>query len=435
MIPRASLSTGCSHPGEPTAGHTGASCPSSSSPWRWPGSPSPGTPCGPLPRRGRGGPCWVPVLFTTELAPFHAALHLGLAGGFAAAGWAGGWAGAAGLGASGLSVAGLAIIQARAGRARRVVERAAAEVLGSPVRLPRLRSAAAACGPTRGCRGSVEVAAHLSYGPHPAHLADRYRRRGHCGPAPVLVQVHGGGWTGGRRGWQGRPLVHRMARDGWVVFDLEYRPEPAGHLPRPAGRPEAGHRLDPSRRPPSTAPTLPSSPSPEARPGATWRRWRRSPAATRPISRGSRRPTPRCRPASRCTGSTTCSAADGRPKWPYLATHVLKVTPEADPEAWRRGSPVRCARARAAALPGGPRRGRLAGAPGGLPPPGGGPAGRRRAGGGPRRTAGGHPRLRLHPLRPGGAVRRRGRPGPRRAVGASPRRTEPLGEGTPAGSQ
>jgi acetyl esterase/lipase len=38
-------------------------------------------------------------------------------------------------------------------------------------------------------------------------------------------------------------------------------------------------------------------------------------------------------------------AADGRPKWPYLATHVLKVAPEEDPGAWRRASPVRCARA------------------------------------------------------------------------------------------
>ena len=33
----------------------------------------------------------------------------------------------------------------------------------------------------------------------------------------------------------------------------------------------------------------------------------------------------------------------GRPKWPYLASHVLKVTPEANPDAWRRGSPVRVA--------------------------------------------------------------------------------------------
>ena len=36
----------------------------------------------PLPRGGGGGPRWVPVLFTTELAPFHAALHGGLAARF-----------------------------------------------------------------------------------------------------------------------------------------------------------------------------------------------------------------------------------------------------------------------------------------------------------------------------------------------------------------
>ncbi|MFH1330413.1 MAG: alpha/beta hydrolase [Actinomycetota bacterium] len=297
----------------------------------------------PLPRRGGGGPPWVPVLFTTELAPFHAALHLGLAGGFASAGWAGGWAGATALGASGLSVAGLVIIQARAGRTRRVVEQAAAEALGTPVRLPRLRFARLLW-PYPGVPRSVEVAADLVYGPHPAHLADRYRRRGHYGPAPVLVQVHGGGWTGGRRGRQGRPLVHRMAREGWVVFDLEYRlspratfPDQLADLKRAIAWIRAGaaeHGADPSFVAVAggsagghlAALAALTGGEPAYQPGFE------TADATVQV----------CLPVY---GVHDLLAADGRPKWPYLATHVLKVTPEADPEAWRRGSPVRCARA------------------------------------------------------------------------------------------
>jgi acetyl esterase/lipase len=297
----------------------------------------------PLPRGGRSGPRWVPVLFTTELAPFHAALHVGLAAGFVAAGWAAGWAGAAALAASGLSVAGLAILQVQAGRARRITERAAGEVLGGPVRLPRLRLLRVLWPYPRVPR-RLEVVRHLSYGPDPAHLADRYRRRGLLGPAPVLVQVHGGGWTGGRRGWQGRPLVHRLALRGWVVFDLEYRLSPRATFPDQlvdlkraiawirataaehgaaasfvavAGGSAGGHLA---------ALAALTAGDPSFQPGFE--------EADTTIQA--------CVPAY---GVHDLLDDAGGPKWPYLASHVLKVAPEADPEAWRRASPVRCARA------------------------------------------------------------------------------------------
>lgn len=297
----------------------------------------------PLPRRGGGGPRWVPVLFTTELAPFHAVLHLALAGGFAAAGWVGGWAGVLGLVASGLSVAGLAVLQARAGQARRVMERAATEVLGGRVRLALLR-------PTRllwpcpGATRRLEVTVDLPYGPDPAHLADRYRRRGHEGPAPVLLQVHGGGWTGGRRGWQGRPLVHRMAGEGWVVFDLEYRLSPRATFPDQlidvkraiawVRRHAAEHGADPSFVAVAggsagghlAALAALTGNDPAYQPGFE--------AADTTVQA--------CLPVY---GVHDLLTAEGRPKWPYLATHVVKTAPGADAETWRRGSPARCARA------------------------------------------------------------------------------------------
>jgi acetyl esterase/lipase len=50
--------------------------------------------------------------------------------------------------------------------------------------------------------------------------------------APVLVQVHGGGWTVGSKNQQGIPLMQRMAARGWVCVAINYRL--AGRDPFPA---------------------------------------------------------------------------------------------------------------------------------------------------------------------------------------------------------
>ena len=41
--------------------------------------------------------------------------------------------------------------------------------------------------------------------------------------APVLIQVHGGGWTLGSKDEQGIPLMQRMAARGWVCVAINYR--------------------------------------------------------------------------------------------------------------------------------------------------------------------------------------------------------------------
>jgi len=299
----------------------------------------------PLPRHGGGGPRWVPALFTGELAPFHIAVHLGLAAGFAAAGWAAGWAGWAGLGATALSVAGLLHIQFRAAAARGVMERAASAVLGGvPVRLPRLRLRRLLW-PYPGRPREVEAVPDLPYGPGRDQLADRYRRRGHSGPAPALVQLHGGGWTRGKRGWQGRPLMHHLARAGWVVFDVEYGLSPRATFPGQlvdvkraiawVRANAAEHGVDPS----FIAITGGSAGGHLAALAAL----SGGDPAYQPGFEDADTSVQACLPVY---GVHDLLAADGRrPKWPYLASHVLKVPPEQDPEAWRRASPVRCARA------------------------------------------------------------------------------------------
>jgi acetyl esterase/lipase len=51
--------------------------------------------------------------------------------------------------------------------------------------------------------------------------------------APVLVQVHGGGWTFGSKDQQGIPLMQRMAERGWVCASVNYRLAPRNPFPAP----------------------------------------------------------------------------------------------------------------------------------------------------------------------------------------------------------
>lgn len=49
--------------------------------------------------------------------------------------------------------------------------------------------------------------------------------------APVLVQVHGGGWTLGSKDHQAIPLMHHMAARGWVCLAINYRLSPRDPFP------------------------------------------------------------------------------------------------------------------------------------------------------------------------------------------------------------
>jgi len=82
-------------------------------------------------------------------------------------------------------------------------------------------------------RPDVERIADLSYrdGGSRARL-DIYRRRDvDLENAPVLVQVHGGGWTIGDKSQQGLILMNRMAARGWVCVAMNYRLAPKHPFP------------------------------------------------------------------------------------------------------------------------------------------------------------------------------------------------------------
>mgnify|MGYP001812799401 FL=1 len=60
---------------------------------------------------------------------------------------------------------------------------------------------------------------------------DVYRPATGAAGRPALLYVHGGGWTVGDKREQGLPLLHHMARNGWVCFTANYRLSPGATFP------------------------------------------------------------------------------------------------------------------------------------------------------------------------------------------------------------
>jgi acetyl esterase/lipase len=83
----------------------------------------------------------------------------------------------------------------------------------------------------------VEVLRNVSYaeGGRRAKL-DLYRpvssvNGGRLENAPVLIQIHGGGWTIGNKEQQGLLIMNRMAARGWVGVSVNYRLAPKDRWP------------------------------------------------------------------------------------------------------------------------------------------------------------------------------------------------------------
>jgi acetyl esterase/lipase len=68
-------------------------------------------------------------------------------------------------------------------------------------------------------------------GGHARNVLDVYRPAGGVRDAPVLLQLHGGGWTRGHKRQQALPLVHHLASLGWIVVTPNYRLAPAARFP------------------------------------------------------------------------------------------------------------------------------------------------------------------------------------------------------------
>jgi acetyl esterase/lipase len=141
--------------------------------------------------------------------------------------------GIAGGAIAGLTGVGLVVVVARARRARATLDAALIDGLpgrGAPT--SRLRGLAAV---RRWARvvlwpfpwwfhpGTVRIS-NVAYSPGGrAHRLDVYRPRRRPPTGPILLQLHGGAFRGGRKSLESRPLVHRLARHGWVCMSANYR--------------------------------------------------------------------------------------------------------------------------------------------------------------------------------------------------------------------
>ncbi|MDX1689519.1 MAG: alpha/beta hydrolase [Acidimicrobiia bacterium] len=293
---------------------------------------------GVAPREPRPVP-WVPSLVATELTVPLLAAHGIVAVVYVVLGWHAGWLGSVGLALLGASAAGLGVIQARTAEARPAMAEGVAQLLDGDVVLPpvpTLRLIDPRPRPPLGVRRQAPV----RYGPDPDHLVEVIAGPGGAGPAPALLQVHGGGWTGGRLGRQGRPLLHRMAAAGWVVVEASYRRSPGATFP--------DHLVDVKRAIAwirREAVELGVDPSFVGITGgsagghlAALAALTQNEAWLQPGFEEADTSVQACVPLY---GVHDLLDETGRgPKWPYLATTVLKSHPTEDPDLWAAASPV-----------------------------------------------------------------------------------------------
>jgi acetyl esterase/lipase len=153
---------------------------------------------------------------------------------------AGGWAT---VGLAAVITAGLAAITRRQLRAGPALERAMAEALGPGWRAAidpelvaglrrRLPLGRILLLPLWRRRRDVERVGDMPYGDAGRrNLLDLYRHRAHPPGAPVLIHLHGGGYTQGHKNSQSLPLLYRLASQGWVCVSANYRLRPAAQHP------------------------------------------------------------------------------------------------------------------------------------------------------------------------------------------------------------
>jgi acetyl esterase/lipase len=180
---------------------------------------------------------------TAELAVFHVAWQVAATIVFVWFGALDTWPGIAGLAITAASWAGLLWLQVVGSRAGRVMEEALREGLGPDYRdeiapgmaerLARRTSRRNLMLPFYLRDHRVERLKDIEYAPGAGrrHRLDVWRPKGHVERAPVLFQIHGGGWMIGDKAQQALPLMLHLAAQGWVCVAANYRLSPRVALP------------------------------------------------------------------------------------------------------------------------------------------------------------------------------------------------------------
>jgi acetyl esterase/lipase len=146
-----------------------------------------------------------------------------------------------GLAFAALSLLVMPILVARSLRARPAVDSALDVALGSGWRGatdPALRSARRlpwlriVLAPLPFFSPGVRRIGNVAYGDAGRqNQLDVYRRRSGGSAGPILIHLHGGYFRSGRKSFEARPLLHRLAGRGWVCISANYRLRPAATFP------------------------------------------------------------------------------------------------------------------------------------------------------------------------------------------------------------
>jgi len=195
----------------------------------------------------RGGPLLMPSFFaawiTGELAAHHGVWQLIATAVFLWAGALSAWPGWLGLGVTLCSWIGLARLHAHSRQAADVMQQALRQSFPSGGEPSSAAVADETPAPSRRPgrhlipfwlfdRG-VKVERNIAYAPGDgrAHRLDIYAPRHAVHGAPVLLQLHGGGWVIGDKREQARPLMLHLASRGWVCVTANYRLSPGARFP------------------------------------------------------------------------------------------------------------------------------------------------------------------------------------------------------------
>jgi acetyl esterase/lipase len=153
-----------------------------------------------------------------------------------------GWPAWAALGVAGFSFAGTPVLVRRSLRAANAIEQALDRTMGPEWRRGGTGRAIALNPPWARVvftplpifHPGVKRMSNLSYGDAGRrNRLDLYRRRSGGSAGPVLIHLHGGGFSflPGRKSFYARRLLFRLARQGWVCISATYRLQPAASFP------------------------------------------------------------------------------------------------------------------------------------------------------------------------------------------------------------
>ena len=177
-------------------------------------------------------PAFVVSLVAAEVPGWCLAVTAAGAAALVGVGALAGWGGWVGLAAAGVAAGNLVHQMVLARRAAGIVDENVGALDARHHPRPG-RSIADRLSPFRlGDRAVVRVD-EVRYAPGAGrgHLLDVYRARHEVSAAPVLLQIHGGAWVSGGKRTQGRLLMNRLARAGWVCVANNYQLSPAVRHP------------------------------------------------------------------------------------------------------------------------------------------------------------------------------------------------------------